>query len=202
LEYLAASGVPIVPSRLVRGADAAVEVAAELGYPVVAKFGDADVTHKTELGGVITGLEDEAAVRGAVARLEAAGSREVLIQRQLAGVELIFGVTSDPALGSFLIVGLGGIWTEVLQDVVIVPVGLAAGEAERVLARLRGHGLLEGARGTAPVDKAALVQALECLDALAGRLGDQIASIDVNPIIATPAGAWAVDALIVPASPP
>lgn len=199
LDYLAANGVPIVPTRPARGADAAVAAAMELGFPVVAKLGDPEVTHKTEMGGVITGLVDEATVRTAVARLEAAGNGEVLIQRQLRGVELIFGVTRHPALGSFLIVGLGGIWTEILQDVAIVPVGLATGDAEHALARLRGHRLLEGARGTPPVDMAALVELLECLDVLAVSLGDEIAGIDLNPVIATPEGAWAVDALIVPA---
>jgi acyl-CoA synthetase (NDP forming) len=199
LEFLSAAGVPIVPTRRVRGAAAAVAAAGELGYPVVAKFADDQVTHKTEAGGVITGLADGAAVRAAVARLEGAGQEEVLIQRQLSGVELIAGVTCHPALGSFLVVGLGGIWTEVLGEVAIVPVGLAPGEAAGILGRLRGHELLAGARGTEPVDMAALALLIERLDALALQLGDQLASIDVNPVIATSSGVWAVDALIVPA---
>jgi acetate---CoA ligase (ADP-forming) len=199
LEFLAAAGIPIAPTRRVTGADAAVAAAAELGHPVVAKFADDQVTHKTEAGGVITGLGDEAAVREAVARLEGAGQSEVLIQRQLSGVELILGVTRHADLGSFLVIGLGGIWTEVLGEVSIVPAGLAPGEAKAILGRLRGHELLEGARGTEPVDLDALAELVERLDALALGLGDELASIDVNPVIATPSGAWAVDALIVPA---
>jgi hypothetical protein len=87
----------------------------------------------------------------------------------------------------------------VLGEVAIVPVGLAPGEAAGILGRLRGHELLEGARGSDRVDVAALALVIERLDALALQLGDQLASIDVNPVIATPAGVWAVDALIVPA---
>jgi acyl-CoA synthetase (NDP forming) len=197
LEYLAAHGVPVVPTRRLRGADAAAAAAAELGYPVVAKLGGDHVAHKTEVGGVVTGIDGERALRDAVARL----GDDVILQPQLGGVELIVGVTRHPALGSFLVVGLGGIWTEVLGEVTIVPAGLADGEADRILAGIRGHELLEGARGTAPVDRAALVEVVEALDALAVALDDGVASIDVNPVFATPAGAFAVDAVIVPADP-
>jgi len=199
LDYLASAGVPVAPTRVVRGVPAALAAAVEVGFPVVAKLADDELTHKTEVGGVITGIADKAALRDAVSRLEAIGKPGVLIQPQVKGVELIVGVTRHPTLGSFLVVGLGGIWTELLQEVSIVPAGLAPGEAERLLRRLRGHELLDGARGTEPVDMAALVRLIERIDALALALGDQIASIDVNPVIAAPAGAWAVDALIVPA---
>lgn len=194
LEYLGARGVPVVPTRRVRGTEAAVAAARELGFPVVAKLDH--VAHKTEVGGVVTGIADEPALRAAVARLEA---EELVVQPQLTGVELILGITRHPALGSFLVVGLGGIWTEVLGEVAIVPVGLADGEADRLLSSIRGHELLEGARGTAAVDRAGIVDVIETLDGLAVALDDELASIDVNPVIATPAGAFAVDAVIVPA---
>ncbi|HEV7771896.1 MAG TPA: acetate--CoA ligase family protein [Conexibacter sp.] len=198
LEHLAGHGIPIVPTRRVRGADEAVAAAVELGFPVVAKLADEHITHKTEAGGVITGIAGEADLRAAAARLADAGHEELLIQPQLTGVELIMGVTRHPALGGFLVVGLGGIWTEVLGEVTIVPLGLAEGEAERVLTGLRGHELLSGARGRAPVDLSALARILEHLDTFALAHGDTIASLDINPVIATPTGAWAVDALIVP----
>jgi hypothetical protein len=116
-------------------------------------------------------------------------------------VELIVGITRHPAFGSFLVVGLGGIWTEILGEVAIVPVGLADGEADRILTSIRGHELLEGARGTAAVDRASLVDVIETLDALAVALDAELASVDINPVIATPGGAFAVDAVIVPADP-
>ncbi len=194
LDYLAAHGVRVAPTRRVQDADAALAAAEELGYPVVAKLGGDEVAHKTELGGVITGIQDQAALVDAVARL----GDDVIVQSQLTGVELIVGITRHPALGSFLVVGLGGIWTEVLGEVTIVPVGLAAGEADALLSNIRGHELLEGARGTAPVDRGALIEVVETLDALAVALGDELASIDLNPVIASPAGAFAVDAVVVP----
>jgi acyl-CoA synthetase (NDP forming) len=192
LDYLAAHGVPVVPTRRVSGADAAAVAAGELGYPLVAKLDD--VAHKTEVGGVVVGIEGEPALRRAIERL----GDDVILQPQLSGVELLVGITRHPALGSFLVVGLGGIWTEVLGEVTIVPVGLADGEADRLLGGIRGHELLEGARGTAPVDRAAVVKVIEALDAVAVALGDELASIDLNPVIAMPDGAYAVDAVIVP----
>ncbi|HET8755113.1 MAG TPA: acetate--CoA ligase family protein [Solirubrobacteraceae bacterium] len=194
LDYLAAHGVPVVPTRRVSGADAAVQAAAELGYPLVAKLDD--VAHKTEVGGVVVGIEGEPSLRRAIERL----GDDVILQPQLSGVELLVGITRHPALGSFIVAGLGGIWTELLDEVTIVPVGLAEGEAERLLAGLRGHELLAGARGSTAVDRAALVAVIETLDAVAVALGDELASIDLNPVIATGDGAFAVDAVIVPAA--
>jgi acyl-CoA synthetase (NDP forming) len=198
MELLAERGIPVAEWRVASGPDDAVEAADAIGYPVVAKVADMKVTHKTEVGGVIINLAGADAVREAVRQIQSAGHGDVLIQQQVSGHELIFGVTRHPHLGSFLVVGLGGIWTELLREVEIVPVGLLEGEADEILGRLRGAELLDGARGSAPTDRASLVRALECLDALAVDLGDTIASIDVNPVIATPKGVWAVDALVVP----
>lgn len=199
LELLAAAGIPVAEWRVADDADQAVAAAEEFGFPVVVKVADMHVTHKTEVGGVITGLEDAAAVRDAVTRLQAAGQGQVLVQRQVAGTELIFGVTRHEQLGSFLVVGLGGIWTELLAEVEIVPVGLRDGEADEILSRMRGAALMEGARGSTPADRASLATALEALDRLTLALGDTVVSIDVNPVIVTPKGVWAVDALVVPA---
>lgn len=200
LELLAGRGIPVAEWRLADNADEAVAAAEELGHPVVVKIADMHVTHKTEVGGVITGLDDAESVREAVTRLQAAGHGPVLVQRQTSGPELILGVTRHDQLGSFLVVGLGGIWTELLQEVEIVPVGLREGEAEEILSRMRGSAILDGARGSTPVDRASLVATLEALDRLAIDLGDTVDSIDVNPVIATPKGVWAVDALVVPAA--
>lgn len=201
LGYLAAAGVPVVQSRTVRSLDEASAVAEELGYPVVAKSADESITHKTEAGGVITGIETPELLAKAMERLAGVGDGSVALQPQLAGIELIVGMTRHDELGSFLVLGLGGIWTEVLKDVVFAPVGLADGEAEALLRRLRGYSLLEGARGTEPVDLAAVVDIVRKLDALAIGLGDRVAGIDINPVIATPNGATAVDALVVPSAP-
>lgn len=201
LELLHATGLSTVRSSKVKDADAAVVAAERLGYPVVVKIGDADVLHKTELGGVILNLPDAQAVRNTTARLQAAGARSVLVQSQVAGgVEMILGLQTDPYLGSFIVVGLGGIWTEVLNDVAIRPVGLCQGEAAAMVTELRSMKLLEGARGAAPLDVAALVSAIEWMDAIGRAVGPRLEAIDLNPLVVLPSGAIAVDALIVPRS--
>jgi acetyltransferase len=155
--------------------------------------------HKTEAGALALDLADEAAVRAAVQRV--AGEGPVLVQQQVPpGVEMIMGIQSDAELGAFILVGLGGIWTEVLDDVVIRAVGLRDGEAGEMLRELRGYELLVGARGSDPVDLAAVIEAIERLDQLAASHPGLLDSVDLNPVIVTAAGLVAVDAVVVPRS--
>jgi len=198
MDLLRSHGISCASSAEVTSAEDAVSAALEVGFPVVVKLADSEVTHKTEVGGVVTGLMTPEDVRAAAARLFDAGYGGVLVQPQLTGVELILGITRHRDLGTFLVVGLGGIWTELLGEVQVVPAGLLPGEAEEIVKRMRGHELLEGARDTEPLDVGAVVAAIEGLDQLALALGDQVASVDVNPLIVTADGAYAVDALIVP----
>ncbi len=198
LRLLDEFGIPTASYAESESREGVVAAAEELGYPVVVKVADAELTHKTEVGGVVVNLRSDAEVAAAAESLFGKGFKRLLVQPQISGVELILGVTRHDLLGSFLVVGLGGVWTEILGEVEIVPAGLAPGEALAILERMRGHELLHGARGTEPVDMSALVAAIEGLDAFAVSMGDAVDSVDVNPVIATPAGAWAVDALIVP----
>jgi hypothetical protein len=114
------------------------------------------------------------------------------------GLELIVGLQTDATLGTFVLVGLGGIWTEVLNDVAIRPVGLREGEAGEMLRELRSSRLLQGARGTLSVDLRALEEVVHRLDALGRIAGARLEAIDINPLIASAQGVLAVDALIVP----
>lgn len=201
LDLLQVAGLPIVQSQTVDSQEAAVAAAEKLGYPVVVKIGDADVLHKTEAGGVILNVADAQSVRDATARLQRAGARSVMVQPQVnGGVEMILGLKTDPSLGSFIVAGLGGIWTEVLNDVAIRPVRLREGDAAGMLAELRSRKLLEGARGAGPHDVAALIAAIEWMDALGRAVGPQLEAIDINPLVVLPSGVVAVDALIVPRS--
>ncbi|MDQ2744579.1 MAG: acetate--CoA ligase family protein [Chloroflexota bacterium] len=201
LDMLAAAGIPVAQHAVARDADAAASAAERIGYPVVAKIGDSDALHKTDSGGVILDLRDEAAVRDAFRRLKAAGADRVMIQAQVpSGVELILGLQSDPSLGTFVLAGIGGIWTEVLNDVAIRPTGLRAGEAAGMLNELRSQRLLDGVRGAPSVDRASIVRAIEVLDFLARQFGPRLESIDINPLVATPEGVIAVDAVVVPRS--
>jgi acyl-CoA synthetase (NDP forming) len=195
---LAAAGLDVARSVLLEADDTA-DGAVELGFPVVAKIGDADVLHKTEAGGVIVGIGSSGELAAAVERLRKAGASAVLVQEQVqGGVEVFLGLQHALDLGTFVIVGLGGIWTEVLDDVQIRPVGITRADAEEMVRSLRGYPLLSGGRGTTPVDLERVVTAILQLDALGAALGDKVLSLDVNPLIVTADRAVVVDAVLVP----
>jgi len=124
---------------------------------------------------------------------------EVLLQPQLgAGVEILLGMTNDEQFGPVMTFGLGGVFTEILGDVVTVKPPIAAATARRCLERLKGYPLLRGARGRPPVDLAALALAIERFSLLCVAAGPALAEMDINPLIATGDGAVAVDALAIP----
>lgn len=199
LDFLAAAGMPVVESRFVTSVDAAISAANELGYPVVAKIGDTGVLHRTELSGVITNLRDAQELSAAAAKLFAKEAQVLIIQPFVRdGTELILGLETDAVLGSFVLLGQGGIWTEIMEDVALRPAGLRVGEPERMLGELRVHKILRGFRGAPALDIEAVISAVRRLDAIARNLGEQIRSIDINPLIVRKTGAVAVDALIVP----
>lgn len=198
LDLLQNLGMTVPTTFVVDTEDAAVDAARHIGFPVVAKFGDEEVAHKSDRGGVVTGIEDDAALRSAVRRLRAAGAARILVQQQVVGgVELYLGFRQHPELGGFLLLGLGGIWTEVFDDVSLRPLGLGGAEPLRMLHELRGHTLLAGSRGQPPVDVESVVEAALLLDALGTTKGTGIVELDVNPFIVTPTGGVAVDALVV-----
>lgn len=189
---LDAYGVPLVATAHAGDAEAAVTAARGLGYPVVVKLADPTAGHRTEVGGVRTGLTDAAALRAAAADLCARDQGGVLVQAQLDGVEVAVGALRDGQLGAMVMVGVGGVHIEVFGDVTFAPAPLTMAQAHGLLTRLRGLPLLTGARGAAPAD-------LEALAAVVVATGDLIASrpeiveIDLNPVRCTPAGAVAVD---------
>lgn len=200
LGQIASSGVPIVETVEASGADEAAAAAERIGFPVVVKTADPEILHKTEAGGVFPNLTTAEQVRRAAAAVAGEGDGPVLVQAQAAGgVELILGLQTHPDLGTFVMVGLGGIWTEILDDVALAPVPLREGDAERMLGRLRFGRLLDGVRGERPVDRAALTGAIEALADWGARFGDGLESVDLNPVFASPDGVSAVDAVVVPA---
>ncbi|WP_316399176.1 acetate--CoA ligase family protein [Bradyrhizobium sp. 33ap4] len=201
LDFLAAAGIPVVGSRFVTTVEAAISAAGELGYPVIAKIGDTDVLHRTERSGVITNLRDPQELSVAAKKLFAADSKTLIIQPFVRdGMEMILGLETNDLLGTFVLVGQGGIWTEIMDDAALRPVRLRVGEPEQMIAQLRAEKLLRGVRGAPPLDVQALVSAVRQLDALGHSLGDQIRSLDINPIFVREHGIVAVDALVVPVS--
>ncbi len=216
---LAAAGIPAVEDTLATSADEAVAAAAKLNAPAVLKIVSPDLQHKSEIGGVLLGLEGAAAVREGFETLmergrkavkntspDATGDTDARLEGVLVaplitgGVETILGVQRDPVFGPVMMFGLGGVYVEVMGDVTLRLAPFGEAEALKMIRRVKGYPLLEGVRGRPPSDVQALARALSQLSIFAAAHGDALESLDVNPFIVLPEGqgALAVDALIVP----
>ncbi len=196
-ELLRSAGVTVPDGRLVRDEDDAAAALAELGGPLVMKLSSAAVQHKTELGGVELDLHAEAEMRGAYRRLAALAAEHggaVLAERMAApGVELLVAARTDTIV-PVLVIGLGGIWTELLDDVAIVPLPASSRRIERALLSLRGASIFAGGRGRTAGDiRAAVALIQRCGDLL---LASGIELIELNPVLIGEHGAVAVDASV------
>ena len=198
-ELLGCYQIPIVPATLAGSERETVQAAAELGGPVVLKAEAAGLVHKTEAGAVKLGLHGEQEVRAAYAELAATfGARltGVVVEPMLSGgVEVLVGVVQEPVFGPLVVFGLGGVATEVLGDHAARLTPLTDADADDLIHRVHAAPLLLGHRGTPPVDTAALADVLLRVSRLADDL-PEVAELDLNPVVATPAGAQAVDARI------
>ena len=177
---------------MARDEDDAAAILAELGPPVAAKLSGEDLRHKSELGALALELVTEAEVRDAHGRLLALRSGSVLIERHAPpGVELLVSARRTGVVPS-LAIGLGGVWTEALDDVVVVPLPATPERVERALPRLRS-GLLTGGRGRPPLDVGAVAR-------LAASAGDVLLDaglelLELNPVVVYDDGASVLDAL-------
>ena len=203
---LAAYGVRVPAEAIAQDPDGAAEAAKRLGFPVALKISSQDILHKTEVGGIRLGLRSEAEVREATLGILASARKHqpdarisgVSVQQMLAaGVEVVVGVKLDQQFGPLIAVGLGGTMVELLRDTAVRIAPVSPETARSMIQSLQGYGLLAGFRGAAAVDIESLVDVICRLSELAHDLKDVINEIDVNPIIVTPSGAIAADALIV-----
>lgn len=204
-KLLARIGIPgptVLPAAT---EEAAVRAAAEIGYPVVLKIDSADITHKTDIGGVHLDLRDEASVRAAW-RAMLAGAREgapgasvsggIVAPMIEGGVETIVGTWNDPDFGPVVMVGMGGVMAEALDDVAIAPAPVSLPQAHRMIGALRAGKLLDGWRGAARCDRNALARAICALAAFAHANAGMIESVEVNPLRVLPTGVAALDVLV------
>ncbi len=195
---LAAAGVSFAPAQQVASRAEAVEAAAALGYPVALKA--LGLLHKSDAGGVALGLssfaELEAAYEDLGRRLRPPGYAVEAMADVAAGVELIVGCRRDPRFGPLLLVGLGGIYAELMRDVAVALAPAQVDEVEQLLLSLRGAGVLTGTRGRAPLDVRAAAEAAAALSRVAAA-HPEIAEIEVNPLLVTAAGALGLDARFV-----
>ncbi len=208
LAVLEAYGIRVAPTRAAADADAAVDAAEAVGFPVVLKVMTPTVSHKSDVGGVIVGLGSGREVRGAyyelMDRLVAAGVdpdeiEGVVVQQMVSGGrEAIIGSVFDPSFGPLVMFGLGGIFVEVLGDVVFRVHPVSDVDASEMIRQVKGYRMLEGLRGEKQVDLQALEEAIQRISQLVGDF-PQIGELDVNPFLAFEPGVRpvAVDARVV-----
>jgi hypothetical protein len=178
-----------------------------MGFPVALKIESAEITHKSDVGGVALKLSNTSEVRQAYGRVQTEVSRHapnakiagVVVQRMAGeGIEMILGVKRDPLFGPVVLCGFGGILVELLKDITIGIPPLSLEEANGMLQRLRGFAILGGVRGKPRADVDALCGAIVGVSQLAVALGDQLLGLDINPMIVLlkGAGVVAVDAVV------
>ncbi|MGZ0147603.1 acetate--CoA ligase family protein [Kribbella sp. WER1] len=203
-----AYGIPTPGEGLATTADGAAALAAEIGFPVVLKIVSPDILHKTEAGGVVIGVDSEDAARQAFRQIvdnanaykpgvEIVG---VQVQQMLAAggdvQEVIVGAVTDPTFGKVVAFGLGGVLVEVLKDVTFRLAPLTGDEARAMVDGIEAHEMLEGVRGARPVDKQIVGNLIKRLSDLVTDF-PQFAEVDLNPVLAGPDGATAVDVRII-----
>jgi len=207
---LAAAGIAVLAEHLVQDADAAVRAATEVGFPVVLKIVSPDLPHKTEVGGVKLGLASADEVRqafvgmlqGVAAKAPHATIDGVLVASMAKGIaELILGATTDPVFGPVVMVGLGGIFAEIVGDIAVQTAPVSEVQAMEMLRSLKAFAVLDGARGRPRADTVAAAQAIAALSRFAVAHRATVSEIDINPLLLMPEGqgAVALDALLVPA---
>lgn len=203
---LAEAGLSVPPWRTVESAEAAVAESTAFGLPAVLKLEHADLLHKTELGAVVLGLADDAAIarefrrlRDVVAPKSGLAGTRIAVQKQVAsGFEMLLAVRRDPVFGLYLALGLGGVFAELLKDVAVRPLPVERSDVEAMLQTLRGYPLLSGYRGGIGYDVPALIDAALRLATLAAAWGPRLDTIEINPLIVLSAGggAWVADAVM------
>lgn len=204
-ELIQESGIPVVETRLARSKAEAVRIAQEMGLPVVLKIVSPDVVHKSDVGGVKTGLGSLSQVRAAYdsvlsstrTAVPSASILGVSVQRMAQpGVEVIIGATKDPQFGHVIMFGLGGVLVEVLRDVSLRLVPLTARDARLMIREIKSLPLLQGYRQYPPCDLESLEEAILNLSHFLEK-HPEVKELDLNPIISYPQGLVAVDARVV-----
>jgi len=213
MQLLESWGVPCVQRRLAATEDEAIGAAADLGGRVALKIASPDILHKTDVGGVLLGVEGVDAVRVGFRTLttRAASLRPdaevegVLVAAMVDGGEdAVVGIVSDPTFGPAVMVGLGGVLVEVLDDVAFRLAPFDTGEARRMIAELKGARLFQAFRGRPELDADALAVLLSTVSRFAAAEGEALSSVDLNPVRVLPKGQGVVvlDAVVVPRVPP
>lgn len=197
LAMLADYGIPVARTAAAADLDEVLASAVRFGYPVALKT--AVASHKTDVGGVVLGVEDEGVLAAAYREMAGRLGPAVTVQEMAGpGVEMALGVVHDPQFGPLVMVAAGGVLIETVRDRRLALPPLDETRARRLIDRLGTRRLLDGFRGAPPADVEAFALVLACLSVLARDLGDLIGALDVNPIVVGRRGCVAVDALVEP----
>jgi acyl-CoA synthetase (NDP forming) len=206
---LASAGLLFLPSQVVNDRGAAADAAAHYGARVAMKIVSPDILHKTDIGGVMLNVDGREAVAEAYDTLRARAATtapdariEGVLVTPMApkGIETIVGMTRDPVFGPVVMFGLGGVFTELFEDVTFRLAPFSREEAHRMIAETKGYKLLAGYRGAAAADIDALAGALETLSCFAAANADALETVEINPLLVLPRGEGvvALDAVVVP----
>ncbi len=206
-QLLKTIGIATPKGELAKTVDDAIAVASKIGYPVVIKAQADELMHKSDVGGVAVGIKDDAAMRDAWTRMQADVAKGapgltldgILVEGMASkGVEMVLGARRDEQWGLAILIGMGGVWIEALNDVRLLPPDLSEAQIESELKKLKGAALLDGIRGQPAVDTKALAAAVRKLsDFLVSH--EEIVEVDINPLLALPQGKGviALDAVFV-----
>ncbi|MBD3210527.1 acetyl-CoA synthetase [Candidatus Micrarchaeota archaeon] len=189
-------GFKLIPYRLVKTEDEAVKAAKDIGYPVVLKVVSPEIEHKTDIGGVKVNLKNEGILRHSYQEImkNASGKKVegVMVQKMARkGVELIIGGKKDPQFGHMVILGLGGIYVEIFKDISARLCPVNADDVEEMIAELKAHPLLEGARGRRPINKKKVKELV--LNSCVFMKKEDIKEMDLNPVVCDEKGCDIVD---------
>ncbi|MEK6907765.1 MAG: 3-hydroxypropionate--CoA ligase [Thermoproteota archaeon] len=198
-------GVKVPPFALVTSAEEAVKQAKKIGFPLVMKVVSPQILHKTDVGGVKVGLDNVNDVKktfkdmyGRLSKKKGVEVKGILLEKMVPkGVELIVGIQNDPQFGPVIMVGLGGIMTEVMKDVAFRMLPISTSDAKSMLSELKGSALLKGFRGSESIDTNMVAKMLVQIGKLGVENADYINSIDFNPVVVYPKSHFVVDAKII-----
>lgn len=196
-KLLAAAQIPVPNFGVFQDKAQAIEFAQKLSFPVVAKVVSPAIVHKTEVGGVRTGIQDQAELAAAFDQFarhkQFAG---ILVEEMLEGVELIIGGKNDPQFGPVILAGMGGIGVEIYKDTAIRMAPITRQEALDMLSKLKGTAILSGFRGKSAIDIKALLELMVAFSKLLNKIHSTISSVDLNPVFCSPRGCVVADARI------
>jgi succinyl-CoA synthetase beta subunit len=192
------SGIDVPNFVWATGLEEAVQFAEEAGYPVVAKVVSPKVVHKSDVGGVVLGIDSESGLKETFDRFRSfEGFAGMLVEEMVSGVELIVGAKVDYQFGPVILVGNGGTGVEIYNDTKIRMAPLKERDAEAMISGLKAHRLIEGYRGAPPVNRHELVRTLLAFSDLVLALNGHFESIDLNPVMCTPERCIVADARII-----